>query len=185
MTTVASPVSTRDQAYALIEARLGAGISCKSELDEIGGAVLADVLLDLERRFDIGIDPDEVIPGTIDTLLSLTVRRAEGEASRRLYHWDDERLKRNLPYFGGRPRLVPLPATSAPEPLVLAIPPWPETPPQTRTACAAPTDEAWDAAITLYAREERRRRWMLFAAFVVLPFCIGAGCVWLRQLGVL
>lgn len=178
MTTVASPVSIRDQALAIIAEVLTTEPALQMPLDEIGGAVLVELLCDLERNFDIGIDVDEILPnGTIAVLVELVVLRAQGAAAGpRIYHWYDERARRALPYVSStalaRQRLQKDPSEPEPE-----TEPKPDPKPAPEPAfaewdggCAVPPDAAWSLYIEMEAREQLTSRrilgWIVFCAVV-------------------
>jgi hypothetical protein len=183
MTTVASPVSVRDQALAIIGRRLNAEPALQDRLAGIGGAAVADILFKLETAFGIGLDVDEVLPnGTIGVLVELTERRAAARG--RVVHWDDERLRRGLPYCGPRPEPAPISAVA------IVLPPWPDAyaAPSRRpcaqpiAGCAVPGDEAWMVAIDTLGREDAARRRILIAACLCVPFGSGALAYWLLTL---
>lgn len=174
---------------AVIAAIIGPSDSTR-RLGEIGAVVVADLLLALERRFDIGLDADEVLPnGTVGVLLGLVELRAEAAQAAamasKVYHWDDERAQRGRPLFVPRPQLA---ATSEPD-ASLAPPPWPSVEPEftspdcagyskphRRIEIAVPSDEAWALAEKLYDRERARR-----AHFLILAL----GCVVVGVLGLI
>lgn len=76
MSTVTLPNSTREQAEAIIARRLARDIGPKTRLEEFGSVSVVQLLLDLEERFGILLDVDEVLPdGTIGGLVGLTLQR--------------------------------------------------------------------------------------------------------------
>lgn len=184
MTTVASPLSPRSRAMEVITAMLGPCDSSR-RLMECGGAVVANLLVALEKRFDIGLDVDEVLPnGTVGVLLNLVELRAEAaEAAAkvgRLYHWDDERVRRGRPLCAPRPQL----AAANPEPDAnLAPPPWPASYPEPRPEIAVPSDEAWAQAAKLYARERARRALFLLLALGCAAAGVGGLVGWAMAAG--
>lgn len=177
MSTVASPVSTRDQALAVIAAGIGSAPASKTALAEFGGAVVAQLLIDLEQRFDIGLDPDEA--ATVGDLLDLVEARAAGKVpGSRVFHWDDERQRRGLPYVS--PRYLKLVTREAAGPDIApaanahAAPAPPAAPPahlDPRTPCAVPSVEAWLAA---ERRDERRITFILAACCAVAGLALAA-----------
>lgn len=58
MQTVSAPASIRDQAMAVIHRRLGPQADQRT-LSAAGAEVVCDLLIDLERRFGIDLDPQE------------------------------------------------------------------------------------------------------------------------------
>lgn len=77
MPTVALPSSTAAQAEAVIAQRLKRPFSLKTRLEELGSTTAVQLMLDLEQRFGVLIDVDEVLPhGTIGCLVTLAVMRA-------------------------------------------------------------------------------------------------------------
>lgn len=171
----------------VITSRLGVSTSPVRRLAEVGDAVLADILIRLERRFDIGLEVDEVLPdGTISVLLGLVERRAMAAQAAamagRVYHWDDERARRALPLYAPRPQLaVANPDTGA----GIAPPPWPAHYPEPtrRIEIAVPSDAAWAEAARLYDRERTRRTLMLAAGLVCALTAVGCVIGWLRMAG--
>jgi hypothetical protein len=180
MTTVAVPADVRDEALHIVRQRLGDTASLMSRLEAFGTADVAHLLVDLERRFDIGIDPDEVLPnGTVDVLVNLVEIRAQ--ANGRVFRWDDERARRGLPLYAPRPKL-----TKVADGIVQAEPPEPEPAPAEPTpapiapepayaarrpmiflgdlGCAVPSTIAWEAEL----RRARRARRGVIAALAIL-----------------
>lgn len=114
MTTATSPSSVRDQATAVIAARLGGFSSSLRRLEDLGDGVAADLLIALETRFGVDLDP---VPGlTLGALAELVEARAA--LGRRILHWDDERTKRGLPLCAPRssPRAEPVEGEVAAKP---------------------------------------------------------------------
>lgn len=196
MGTVASPVSIREQALEAIAAIVGPSDSTR-RLGEIGGAVFVDLLSALERRFDIGIDADEVLPngtvGMLSHLVELRALAAQAAAhAGKVYYWDDERAARDLPHYSPRPRLVEVIRDARAE-AALAPPPWPLTYPEPappRIPLAVPSDAAWARAERLHARERARRArclWLALACAVAAVACavaaVASAAVWLRLAG--
>lgn len=103
MGTVATPVSIRDHALAVISATLGRQATLQDGLEEIGVADLVHLLIALETGFGVDLDADEAIAArTVGGLIDLLEPRADG---RRVISWDDERARRALPLA---PRPPPL-----------------------------------------------------------------------------
>lgn len=77
MSTVVLPRPIRDAALDIFAERLGYRPSLETQLADLGDPVTVELMLAVEQRFGILIDPDEILPhGTIDTLLRLTVTRS-------------------------------------------------------------------------------------------------------------
>lgn len=77
MPSVALPSSTVAEAEAVIRRRLQVPFSLKTRLEELGGATAVQLMLDLEERFHVLIEVDEVLPhGTVGSLVTLAVMRA-------------------------------------------------------------------------------------------------------------
>lgn len=214
MTTVASPVSVREQALGIIAEHLAAPAQVQDALGEIGAAVLVNLLIDLEKHFDIGLDVDELMPnGTIGVLIELVEIRAKAQgAGVRIYRWDDERARRALPLFRPPTRYAevePVEIVEAPE--TSGLPHGAcgscgrdatlnaggvclacfcddkaiATPPPPISQVAAPSDAAWARAEALYAQERSRRFYLLVVAVVCSAGALGMGLAWSAGAGLL
>lgn len=212
MTTVASPVSVREQVLGIIAEHICRPAQVQDVLGEIGCAVFADLLIDLEEHFDIGLDVDELMPnGTVGVLVGLVEIRAKAQgAGRRVYYWDDERARRALPLVR--------PPTRSDEAIFderFEAPQRPELPHGACAACgrattlnaggvciacfcddaaqvrptpayvAAPSDAAWAQAGAIYAQERERRFYLLVIALVTTTGGLCCGLAWAFGAGLL
>lgn len=82
MMTAKAPASVRDQAYAILRARLPDRTGNPQEpVLGADAAVIADLLVDLERRFGIALDPDELWrTATAADLVALVERKLADRA---------------------------------------------------------------------------------------------------------
>lgn len=129
----------RQQALAVIAAKLGGLPSDLRRLEELGVEVVVELLIALEREFLIDLDPIDGL--TVEALVRMVEAKAgkptephPTEPGAEIFHWDDERARRALPLA------KPIPVT---EPEVL----------RARAVLEAIIDDGARAAEAAFSRE--------------------------------
>lgn len=189
MPTATLPSSIHDQAWAVVARSLKGRPSFETRLAEFGDVAVVALLLDLEDRFGIGIDVDEVLPqGTVGLLLALVEIRVRTGGQRipgstcQLYDFDAARARRAQAAFaipdpppdrrfapGGASDLSDTPA--APSPSDAAERPGAAAEPQP------------SAAATIFEREHRARLVLDGALLCVLAALVAGLAVFGAQMG--
>lgn len=188
MPTATLPSSIHDQAWAVVARSLKGRPSFETRLAEFGDVAVVALLTDLEDRFGIGIDVDEVLPqGTVGLLLALVEIRVRTGGQRipgstcQLYDFKAARARRAQAAFA-----IPDPPPDrrfAPGSDDRSDTPAAPSPRDAAERPGAAAEPQPSAAATIFQREHTARLILDGALLCVLAALVAALAVFGAQMG--